>query len=313
MAEVDNAIASWVSEAGYGEVTSSQGSGSSGWASFQKVEVTKPPSDGLAFFVKQSHRSAKEMFEGEALGLQAMFECSGEDTEDSLKIPKVFHWGDYTGGSFLVMEYLELGPRRDEYTLGRAVAKMHLVDPRQTPKAGNSDGKFGFNLDNTIGGTPQPNPWSEGGTTSDWVKFFADHRVFHQLKLAGDDYLLKLWKEGIAPRLDNLFEDTEVKPSLLHGDLWSVSQQKTLLFYLYPENLYSPLTLIQFLKGNIGSANGSPSVYDPAVYWGHHEAEWGVRIIARACLCRLIYHLTLFVVAPDVLVRFIWSKVLGRL
>ena len=40
-----------------------------------------------------------------------------------------------------------------------------------------------------------------------------------------------------------------IKPSLLHGDLWS---------------------------GNIGSADGKPSIFDPAVYWGHHEAEWGV-------------------------------------
>lgn len=48
---------------------------------------------------------------------------------------------------------------------------------------------------------------------------------------------------------DDLTGDKEIKPSLLHGDLWS---------------------------GNIGSADGKPSIYDPAVYWGHHEAEWGV-------------------------------------
>ena len=29
-------------------------------------------------------------------------------------------------------------------------------------------------------------------------------------------------------------------------------------------------------SGNIGSANGKPSIFDPAVYWGHHEAEWGM-------------------------------------
>lgn len=29
-------------------------------------------------------------------------------------------------------------------------------------------------------------------------------------------------------------------------------------------------------SGNIGTASGKPSIYDPAVYWGHHEAEWGM-------------------------------------
>lgn len=248
MTKIDNAIASWVSEAGYGEIVSSESSGSSGWASFRKVKVSDPPSPGMAFFVKSSRRSAQEMFEGEALGLQAMYECS-QGGEDSLKIPQVFHWGDFSGGSFLVMEYLALGPRKDEYALGRAIAKMQLANPLKTPKAGNPFGKFGFQLDNTIGGTPQPNPWTKCGETEDWVAFFRDYRILHQLELAGDEYLLKLWKEDIAPRLEKLFEGIKVKPSLLHGDLWS---------------------------GNIGSADGMPSIYDPAVYWGHHEAEWGM-------------------------------------
>ena len=40
-----------------------------------------------------------------------------------------------------------------------------------------------------------------------------------------------------------------MKPSILHGDLWS---------------------------GNIAAVNGKPCIYDPAVYYGHHEAEWGM-------------------------------------
>lgn len=56
------------------------------------------------------------------------------------------------------------------------------------------------------------------------------------------------------PVLDNLefwFSDLDggraVKPSILHGDLWS---------------------------GNIASADGQPTVFDPACYYGHAEAEW---------------------------------------
>ena len=126
------------------------------------------------------------------------------------------------------------------------MAKMHLADPTKLPEAGNVEGKFGFNVDNTIGGTEQPNPWTAGGTNEDWIEFFSKYRIEHQLELAGDSYLLDLFKEKIKPRLHLLFDDIEVKPSLLHGDLWS---------------------------GNIGSADGAPSIFDPAVYWGHHEGE----------------------------------------
>lgn len=39
---------------------------------------------------------------------------------------------------------------------------------------------------------------------------------------------------------------------MLHGDLWS---------------------------GNIGTANGQPAVFDPAVYHGHSEAEFGEYVL----------------------------------
>ena len=130
---MDAAIENWVKDAGYGGIVRSQNAGRSDWASFRKVDVSRPPHDGVSFFVKTSNKSAKDMFEGEALGLRAMFECS--QGEDSLRIPEVFHWGDCPGGSFLVMEYLELRGRSDEYALGRAMARMHLADPTSIPKA----------------------------------------------------------------------------------------------------------------------------------------------------------------------------------
>ena len=181
------------------------------------------------------------MFEGEALGLQAMYECSGED---GLSIPKVHYWGDYEGGSLLIMDYLNLGGRGDGYTLGQSMARMHLAEP--SAQNGNPKKVFGFPVDNTIGGTEQPNPWTEGGGTEDWVGFYRDYRMQHQLDLARDGRCDALWK-SIAPRLNELFEgegdgegEGEVRPSLLHGDLWS---------------------------GNIGTADGKPSIFDPATYW----------------------------------------------
>lgn len=46
----------------------------------------------------------------------------------------------------------------------------------QDPEA--AAGKFGFGVDNTIGGTPQPNGWM-----GDWVEFFRERRLWHQLRV----------------------------------------------------------------------------------------------------------------------------------
>jgi len=262
LSPLDNELSNWAASSNFGTVDKSVAAGTSGWASFRKVYVTDPPTndDGkeVSFFVKSSSRSCKEMFYGEALGLQAMYVCSGEDgaggNGDALRIPKVYHYGDYSDGrgSFLIMEYLNLSGRSDDRALGKAMARMHLSPP--TKEAGNPNSSFGFEVDNTIGGTPQPNPWTKPNSgTKEWIEFFRDHRIGHQLNLAGDSYCSNLWEQDISPRLYLLFQDLqgekEIRPSLLHGDLWS---------------------------GNIGSADGKPSIFDPAVYWGHHEAEWGM-------------------------------------
>ncbi|KAL3795135.1 hypothetical protein HJC23_007363 [Cyclotella cryptica] len=262
LSSLDNELSTWAASSNFGTIDKSVPAGSSGWASFRKVYVTDPPTNHngkeVSFFVKSSSRSCKDMFYGEALGLQAMYACSGGDGADgdgdALRIPKVYHYGDYSDGrgSFLIMEYLNLSGRSDDRALGKAMARMHLSPP--TKEAGNPNSSFGFEVDNTIGGTPQPNPWTKPNSgTKEWIEFFRDHRIGHQLNLAGDSYCSNLWEQDIAPRLHLLFQDLhdekEIRPSLLHGDLWS---------------------------GNIGSADGKPSIFDPAVYWGHHEAEWGM-------------------------------------
>lgn len=98
-------------------------------------------------------------------------------------------------------------------------------------------------MDNTIGGTAQPNPW-----TDSWVEFFKTHRLQHMLNLVGQ---AGLQRKGamLIDRLDVLFDGVEVRPSILHGDLWS---------------------------GNMASVDGAPAIFDPACYYGHHEAEFGM-------------------------------------
>lgn len=191
----------------------------------------------MDLFVKTARgRSAESMFKGEALGLTAMREAT-----PLLAVPKVFTYGDASGGSFILMEYMNFTSGRDMKALGRAVGDMHVGRGRR----GGQEEMYGFDVDNTIGGTPQPNPWM-----SDWVEFFKVHRLQHQVNLANDARLRKMCDELIdSGKYEKLFEGAELRPALLHGDLWS---------------------------GNIGWADGRPSLFDPATYYGHSEAEFGM-------------------------------------
>ena len=84
-------------------------------------------------------------------------------------------------------------------------------------------GKFGFAVDNTIGATPQPNTWSAETGTAGWIDFYREKRIGHQLRLAKDPAMKKEWEKVLEATdgLASLFEGLEIKPSVLHGDLWS--------------------------------------------------------------------------------------------
>ncbi|KAK3034891.1 hypothetical protein RJ639_033254 [Escallonia herrerae] len=192
--------------------------------------------DAGSFFVKTNRNFGPSMFEGEALGLGAMYETR------SIRVPKPFKVGELpTGGSYIIMEFIDFGSSRGEQSaLGRKLAQMH--------KSGKSKKGFGFDVDNTIGSTPQINTW-----TSDWIEFYGEHRLGYQLKLAREQYSdSTIYEKGqrLVKNMGPLFENVVVEPCLLHGDLWS---------------------------GNISSdKNGEPVILDPACYYGHNEAEFGM-------------------------------------
>lgn len=192
--------------------------------------------DTGSFFVKTNRSIGPSMFEAEALGLGAMYETR------TIRVPQPYKVGPLpTGGSFIIMEFIEFGASRgDQSILGRKLAEMQ--------KAGKSSKGFGFDVDNTIGSTPQINTWS-----SDWVQFYGEHRLGYQLKLALDQYGDRtIYEKGqrLVKNMRPLFDDVVIEPCLLHGDLWS---------------------------GNISSdKNGEPVILDPACYYGHNEAEFGM-------------------------------------
>lgn len=153
----------------------------------------------------------------------------------TVRVPEPVCWGVTGDSAYLVLEYLSLGHAGSGAVLGERLAAMHRVTQSQ----------FGWKRDNTIGSTPQRN-----NPATDWLCFFRQHRLGYQLDLAERNgwggELLGLGATLMA-RLDGLFDGYCPRPSLLHGDLWSGNHA-----YL---------------------TDGTPTVYDPAVYFGDREAD----------------------------------------
>jgi len=206
--------------------------GGSAWSTGQMLDLE----DGRKVFVKTNmSMGPEEMFAGEFEGLKAMY---GTHT---IRVPNVYHYGPVgQSGSYIIMEHLNFGGRASQTELGQRLAMMHMAEPMVEEA---KQGLFGFPVDNTIGSTPQPNRWTE-----DWVTFFAEQRIRHQCQLTNDGKIVDLG-EQLIEKLDQFFVGVDVRPSILHGDLWS---------------------------GNICAVDGEPTIFDPACYYGHHEAEFGM-------------------------------------
>jgi protein-ribulosamine 3-kinase len=137
--------------------------------------------------------------------------------------------------AFLVLEYLDLRGKGNYAALGRALAALHSIEHED----------YGWHRDNYIGRTPQLNPLSRS-----WGEFWSQARIAPQLDLArrnglGDDLIRK--GERLAATVPRLLAGHAPAASLLHGDLWS---------------------------GNAGFlADGTPVLFDPAVYLGDREAD----------------------------------------
>ena len=186
---------------------------------------------GRRYFVKLNRAALADMFAAEAAGLAAI-----RDT-GAITCPGPLCHGSDGDRGWLVLEHLELAAPGDNSSarLGEQLAAMHR----------HTDGAFGFNRDNYIGATEQPN-----GQQRDWAAFFSRHRLAFQLDLAeGNGAPGPLLDSGrrLSGGLTHFFEGYSPPPSLLHGDLWG---------------------------GNWGATStGDPVVFDPAVYYGDREAD----------------------------------------
>jgi fructosamine-3-kinase len=193
--------------------------------------------DGSRAFVKRA-AGTPGMFEAEAEGLRALAKAG------AIRVPQVLA----VAPDALVLELVESAPRKPGFfeDFGRRFAALHRHRGRAC----------GFPHDNFIGSTPQPNrpldgAWDvvEPDDGSGWAGFFLERRLRFQARLAadrGDPELVRLLDRGERLIADLLCSAPEA-PVILHGDLWG---------------------------GNfIVDENGGACLIDPAVYYGHREAD----------------------------------------
>jgi fructosamine-3-kinase len=124
--------------------------------------------------------------------------------------------------------------------LGRSLSELHL----------KHNDYFGFIFDNKIGSTPQKNATKKNN--KNWADFYWNYRIKFQIDLAKKNNLLELEQYNNLMNLkDSIYRklDIQVRPTLLHGDLWS---------------------------GNYIATSNGPYFIDTASYYGHSEADFAL-------------------------------------
>ena len=145
-------------------------------------------------------------------------------------------------GNYLVTEFIENGYKSNTFfsDFGRQFADLHRY----------TNSSFGFYEDNYIGSTPQKN-LADGNEIKNWTEFYFNKRLRFQLQLCEingyADTELRNGFQHLENKIEGILKGSEEEPSLLHGDLWSGN-------YMVDEN-------------------GNPCIIDPAVYYGHREAD----------------------------------------
>jgi fructosamine-3-kinase len=194
-------------------------------------------SDGSRdYFVKLNQASQVAMFEAESLGVQQMYSTK------TIRVPQAICWGTANGSAYIVLEWIELGggSNRSAMTeMGRKLAQLHQWKPSQD-YPGYS--QFGWDINNTIGSTPQMNTWTEN-----WTEFWIEHRISYQLKLAKKRGKSFSQAGKLLDKIPELLANHQPKPSLVHGDLWGGNASVT--------------------------SEGEPIIFDPAAYFGDREVD----------------------------------------
>jgi protein-ribulosamine 3-kinase len=189
--------------------------------------------DGRQVLVKWNRGSFPGMFTAERKGLELLA------LANALRIPTVLAHAEAAADcpAFIVLEWLGRGSSTTAVAeaLGRGLAAQHRT----------TAAKFGLDHHNFCGSNAQINT-----PAADWVIFFGERRLGCQMELAARRARLPGQRANNLEKLISRLGDwlpTHPPASLLHGDLWG---------------------------GNwLVTAAGEPALIDPAVYYGHREAD----------------------------------------
>lgn len=151
----------------------------------------------------------------------------------SIRAPQPIAHGEFQNSTYIIMDYLALG--------GDNKHSVQMLGEHLAAMHAHHQTQHGWHIDNTIGSTPQINTYCES-----WCHFFRDHRLGYQCELAADNGYPLRQADALLSQLDQLLGHNP-SASLLHGDLWS---------------------------GNYGICqDGTPTIFDPAVYYGDKETD----------------------------------------
>ena len=188
---------------------------------------------GKVFFLKQLRNENSDIFNAESYGLELLTKS------ETVNVPSVID----KSSDYLLLEWIEVGDQSHHSgmeRLGYEFARLHKFRGE----------KFGLEIDNYLGETRQLNTPTKNGS-SNWSTFFIENRIQFQVELAKkngftNSAFLSLI-DNFVYKIQDILAGTEEDPSLLHGDLWSGN-------YLI-------------------DVSGKPWLIDPAVYFGHREAD----------------------------------------
>ena len=180
------------------------------------------------YFIKLNDKSRLQQFESEAYSLAQITQLK------TMSCPNVIATGTTLDKSYLILEYLPFkkATAKEWFNFGEQLARMHKT---------STHGQFGWEHDNYIGTTLQPNGWQ-----SNWRTFFAEQRIGWQLQLLAEKSIKLGNIEHIVDACHDILQHHQVTPCLVHGDLW---------------------------QGNLGFNDDGAFIFDPASYYGDREVD----------------------------------------
>lgn len=144
-----------------------------------------------------------------------------------ISIPKIFTYDH--NEIFMQRIFPKDATDKQMETFGKALAQFHKIKQE----------KYGFDVDNFIGLSPQKNILS-----SNWGEFFYEYRLSFQANMIENPKIKEEFVSTLLKNKDkliNFLNENVEHPSLVHGDLWSgnVLFEKEKIYIIDPASYYA--------------------------------------------------------------------------